>query len=146
MCNLCSAHTQWSATNHIQTDPHQIRNLVGSSQDVSSYRIAGRPIEQIVTRLNALIMVLKTCKTRLCVYPWEALHPDGDVSNLKEALHDRFDTFYQDQSQMWFLDCPTGYFAEVEQQQPVKPFSRGLYVQRPQFDWTRHWQHFTENS
>jgi N-acetylglucosamine-6-sulfatase len=64
-------------------------------------------------------MVLKTCKGEVCTQPWAALHPSGDVQTLGQAFHPRFDALYAVQPQMWFADCPLGYFAEKENQSPV---------------------------
>lgn len=86
-------------------------------------------------------MVLKTCKDRVCTHPWEVLHPEDSVRSLKHALQERFDVFYDHQPRMWFSECPTGYFAEVESQEPVSTFGPGL--QKQGFDWVNHWQHFT---
>lgn len=93
-------------------------------------------------------MVLKTCKDEICTQPWRILHPHEEVSNLAQALHERFDSFYEKQPQMWFSECPLAYIAEVENQNPVvahKEWS-ALNVQgkkNAKIDWSRHWQHFT---
>jgi hypothetical protein len=123
-----------------QSDPYQTNNLADVTAS-AEYRIAGRPLNQILTRLNALIMVLKTCKNRVCTHPWEVLHPGGSVYSLKHALNERFDAFYGEQPQMWFSECPLGYFAEVENQEPVSTFGPGLRKQG--FDWANHWHYFT---
>lgn len=127
-----------------QSDPAQTQNLLSSDHGPSEYHIATRRLEQIQPRLNALVMVLKTCVGRTCTHPWEKLHPDGSVRNLKQALGHHFDDFYREQPAMWFTDCPSGYFAEVENQDPVTAFvGGGLQVQKPGFNWDNHWQYFT---
>ncbi|KAJ4245524.1 hypothetical protein NW762_014033 [Fusarium torreyae] len=125
------------------SDPFQTRNLAADSQTSLDYQILGRPLTKILTRLNALIMVLKTCKGRVCTHPWETLHPDGSIIGLHHAAHEQYDSFYQHQPTMWFSECPEAYIAEVENQEDVKPFTQEMIVQRPGFDWTKHWQHFT---
>ncbi|KAH8660574.1 alkaline-phosphatase-like protein [Xylariales sp. PMI_506] len=124
-------------------DPYQTQNLAATDKGQPSYQIAGRPLVTILTRLNALIMVLKTCKGRTCTHPWETLHPDGHVDSLKHALNPRFDRFYSEQPTMWFSECPMAYIAENENQQPVNRYSEELRIQGAGFDWGRHWQHFT---
>ena len=127
----------------MKDDPHQTKNLVEVDDTSSPYQLAGRALEEVLTRLNALVMVLKTCRGTTCSRPWESLHPDGSIWTLKQALDPRLDSFYHDQPQMWFLDCPSAYFAEWENQEPVITDIGGLHVQDTGFDWRNHWQHFT---
>ncbi|KAF7557311.1 hypothetical protein G7Z17_g832 [Cylindrodendrum hubeiense] len=130
-------------TNETELFDLKTNNLATTINNVSKYQIAGRPLDQILARLNALIMVLKTCKNRVCTHPWESLHPDGNIQSLKQALNERFDEFYDGQPQMWFSDCPLGYFFEVENQDPVQTFAETPKLQKQGFDWVNHWQHFT---
>ncbi|KAH8673257.1 alkaline-phosphatase-like protein [Ilyonectria robusta] len=127
----------------LKADQYQVQNLAAPGSNPSAYQIAGRPLDQILTRLNALIMVLKTCKDRVCTYPWESLHPDGSVQSLKQSLNGRFDEFYSNQPQMWFSDCSLGYFMEAENQDPVRAFETTPKLQKQGFDWVNHWHHFT---
>lgn len=87
-------------------------------------------------------MVLKTCVGRVCTHPWEKLHPDGSVRSLNQALSHHFDNFYLEQPTMWFKDCPTGYFAEIENQDSVKTFGTRFQAQGAGLNWDRHWEHF----
>lgn len=80
-------------------------------------------MDAILTRLNSLVMVLKTCKDRTCTHPWEVLHPDGSIQSLAEALNSQYDEFYSGQPVMWFSDCPRGYLLTGENQDPVSVFS-----------------------
>jgi hypothetical protein len=141
MCHR--AKKRENVPNDDQSDPHQTLNIAASSKLRSEYQLSGRPLEQVLLRLNALIMVLKTCKGQTCIRPWTSLHPDGSVNSLKLALQKRFDDFYESQPQMWFLECPAAYIAEVENQEPVSAFAGRLNKQEAGFDWTRHWQYFT---
>ncbi|KIW98608.1 uncharacterized protein Z519_00269 [Cladophialophora bantiana CBS 173.52] len=107
----------------------------------SAYKIAGRPLEQILPRLDALMMVLKTCKDKVCLYPWRTLHPDGKVYDLVDAPDEKFDAFYEAQPKMSFTSCPDAYYLEVENQEPVKPWvdtqEAGQGVTRQhEFDYT----------
>lgn len=75
----------------------------------------GRPLSQVLTRLDALTMVLKTCKSEGCVKPWSLLHPAGDVRNLKDAVHRKFDDFYEkDVPKVKYDHCAQGFFLELE--------------------------------
>lgn len=142
VCKYDEMCTSWELT-IFKSDQYQIQNLAAPGNKPPAYQIAGRPLDQILTRLNALIMVLKTCKDRLCTYPWESLHPDGSVRSLKQALNGRFDEFYSNQPQMWFSDCSLGYFMEAENQDPVRAFETTPKLQKQAYDWVNHWHHFT---
>jgi len=82
----------------------------------------GFPIERLQTRLDALLMVLKSCKGEVCVKPWETLHPLGDVHTLKHAMNPEFDTFYASQPKISFSECGLGYFPRIEGPQRALPF------------------------
>lgn len=70
---------------------------------------------KVIARLDSLLFVLKSCKGRTCVRPWEALHPQGNVANLHDALGKRFDVFYeQQQKKVRFDRCELGYIVDAE--------------------------------
>lgn len=113
----------------------------------SAFEIAGRSLTQIIPRLDALMMVLKTCKDKVCVHPWRTLHPDGKVNDLKEALDQKYDSFYEEQPKMSFSSCLDAYYLENENQAAVKSWEEsqdgaGLTSQ-PEFDYAMHWQLLT---
>jgi N-acetylglucosamine-6-sulfatase len=91
-----------------------MHNLLASDSDLSTLRVAGRPLQEVVSRLNALTMVLKSCKRSSCTHPWRALHPDGNVSTLSESLDRRFDEFYATQPRVSFTKCELGFISESE--------------------------------
>jgi hypothetical protein len=65
------------------------------TKPVSNYKLLGHPYGKVVARLDALLLVLKTCKQDSCVDPWKSLHPAGNVKNLKDAMSSRYDHFYE---------------------------------------------------
>ncbi|OTA23130.1 hypothetical protein BTJ68_14268 [Hortaea werneckii EXF-2000] len=71
-------------------------------------------IPRLISRLDTLLIVLKTCKGRQCTHPWEVLHPEGDVQDLHDALNSDFDEFYEVQQRVYFEKCEKGYIAESE--------------------------------
>lgn len=71
-------------------------------------------ISKLLDRLDALTMVLKTCKGRSCTHPWEVLHPAQDVRSLKDAMNDKYDKFYAQQQKVKFERCEKGYILESE--------------------------------
>lgn len=77
---------------------------------------------QIRARLNALMMVLKSCKGSVCTLPWFQLHPDGAVKNLTAALAQRFDDFYANQPKVAFDRCEMGYIRAAEGPQNANVF------------------------
>jgi hypothetical protein len=109
-----------------------MRNLFSDEYKTLSedLRIAGRPFKQIVARLDALMMVLKSCKRRSCTHPWETLHPNGNVATLTSSLNARFDTFYHKQPKVYFTRCELGYIKDAEGPMDVVPDG-----QRSQNQW-----------
>lgn len=75
----------------------------------------GYPIGKVLTRLNGLMMVLKSCKGKDCIYPWNVIHPQDDVSTIREAMDPKFDDFYEDEMpQVSYDHCTQGYYVELE--------------------------------
>ncbi|KAK0385072.1 hypothetical protein NLU13_7550 [Sarocladium strictum] len=96
----------------LNTDPYQINNLL--AVDSTATHASGHPIEKIVSRLDSLLYVLKSCKSQTCVRPWEALHPLGNVATLADALSSRFDDFYATQQRVHFEYCALGQLPAAE--------------------------------
>ena len=102
----------------IRTDPGQMHNLHGSSGQLSNFDIA-----KLETRLDALLLVLKSYKGKQCIKPWATMHPQGDVQSLKDALNEKFDHFYNRQPKVAFTSCAEGFLRELEGPQDAVPFS-----------------------
>lgn len=95
--------------------------------------ILGLPVSKVISRIDSLLFVLKTCKSESCVKPWRALHPKGDVTNLKDALSSRFDDFYEvQQKKVSFDRCERGYLLDAEGPQ----FDRDGLVLRSGIPWS----------
>lgn len=72
-------------------------------------------LSPLVYRLDALLMVLKTCDGRQCTHPWESLFPGGGVHSLSDALNPQYDEFFQQSiERVRFQKCERGYIAESE--------------------------------
>lgn len=72
----------------------------------------GRPIELLVQRLDAVVLVLKTCIGDQCRWPWKQLHPNGQVNTLTDALDPQYDSFYAHTykvAQVGWEECYWGY-------------------------------------
>lgn len=97
-----------------QDDPGQLKNLLGSHADTSR-ALLGTSSSRVAARLDALLFVLKSCKGRTCIEPWQALHPVGNVNNLHDALSPKFDDFYEDkQKKVKYDRCEAGYIVDAE--------------------------------
>jgi N-acetylglucosamine-6-sulfatase len=109
-----------------QSDPLQLHNLLPRG-DASP---ADRDLTLLTNRIDALMMVLKSCKEQSCISPWESLHPDGLVSSLADALDEQYDDFYDHQTKVSYTRCERGYIIESEGPQEFDVFGRsGIHVQ-----------------
>jgi hypothetical protein len=95
-------------------DPYQVNNLLkANNQEVV---VLGYPMSKVIPRLDALLMVLKSCHGSECIKPWDTLHPDGSVASLKDALNQEFDSFYESQPKVSFGRC--AYYYEIDAEGP----------------------------
>ncbi|GAP82336.2 putative arylsulfatase [Rosellinia necatrix] len=98
----------------LTVDPGQMTNLLHPDED-SSVTLLGLPLYKVVQRLDSLLFVLKSCRAQTCIRPWPALHPSGNVENLKDALSPRYDAFYETETQKIKFDrCEMGYILDAE--------------------------------
>ncbi|KAI8882863.1 alkaline phosphatase-like protein [Backusella circina FSU 941] len=72
-------YAAWCTGEHgfydLKEDPYELRNIYNSVNI------------QLVNRLDALLVVLKTCRAETCRDPWRVLHPnDENVKTLADAL------------------------------------------------------------
>ncbi|KAL2891026.1 Arylsulfatase [Ceratocystis lukuohia] len=111
----------------LATDPYQIANLLHSSTSSAKPTLFSVPIQKLVERLDALLLVLKSCQGRTCVEPWKSLHPQGNVQKLGDALSPRFDQFYADQVRVKYDHCESGvgvFFGAVQSNSNNRDLSR----------------------
>ncbi|KAK1753397.1 arylsulfatase-like protein [Echria macrotheca] len=111
-------YSVWCNNEHelydLKTDPYQLHNLL-HPDEAAPTEILGVPFAKVVSRLDSLLFVLKSCKGQTCTRPWQALHPTGNVQNLKDALAQRFDHFYGEQQKRVSYDrCELGYILDAE--------------------------------
>jgi len=122
----CSLDPLSASLTVLQEDPYQLSNLypTNHSATFSFSATSSTNLFHLLPRLDSLILVLKTCKTRSCTHPWEVLHPEGDVKTLHDALHKKFDHFYEtEQERVSFTKCEKGYILESEGAIGAKSFS-----------------------
>ena len=106
-----------------QTDPYEMNNLYSHHNQP---HILGYPLHHVLSRLDSLLLVLKSCEGQTCVKPWSVLHPDGSVDTLRDALNPRFNTFYQTQPKVAFDRCEDGYIVDAEGPQAGLFYRDGL--------------------
>ena len=82
----------------------------------------GRPEKQLFNRLDAILMVTKSCKQDSCRNPWKKIFPKGQVSTLGAAMEKKYDKFFADQPKVSFKNCKSGFVVANEGPQHVRPF------------------------
>ena len=127
-------YSVWCTNQHelydMAADPGQMNNLYQNytsslearednhylfKLDVFEPAAAAYPVKRLESRLDALLLVLKSCKADTCTRPWRALHPAGDVSTLAQAMDAKFDDFYeQKQHRVSYNYCDAGYIVAAE--------------------------------
>jgi N-acetylglucosamine-6-sulfatase len=113
----------------VTRDPSQMHNYHDPHHTPSQihYDLLGRSFKHVMNRLDALLMVTKSCKGWECHEPWRVLHPDGSVVTLGDALHKSFDAFYEGQPRVSFSSCVKGHVISEEGPQDVTPWQRGVH-------------------
>ena len=86
-------------------------------------RYYGRSEQQLFDRLDALLMVSKSCVEDSCRNPWGVLFPSGQVNNLTEAMRSDYDTFFTDQPKVSFTSCIQNHWVGAEGPQDVNVFA-----------------------
>ena len=94
---------------------------VNATGDGATYY--GRSESELVSRLDALLMVMKGCKQDTCREPWNELFPDGSVTSLETAMGERYDSFFENQPKVTFSSCPAGHIIAEEGPQEVLAFT-----------------------
>lgn len=127
--NYSIYYSVWCTNEHelydMLADEYQMDNLLAGSRDINTVpakNMMGRPLQQVVARLDALMMVLKSCVGTECTDPWLQLHPHGKVMTLQDALASKYDHFYMSQPKVSFSACKLGYLREYEGPQTIMRF------------------------
>ncbi|KAH0439685.1 sulfatase [Colletotrichum camelliae] len=113
-------YSVWCTNEHelydMTTDPGQLHNLLHDDEAALAAHatVLGYPLQKLIPRLDSLLFVLKSCKGSTCSQPWRALHPQGNVASLREALSPRFDEFYVQQARVAFDRCELGHLVDAE--------------------------------
>lgn len=89
----------------------------------------GYNISNVMARLDAVLLVLKSCQGETCIKPWGVLHPDGSVQNLLDAMDAKYDDFYRDQFKVSFDRCEYGYVIDAEGPQDALVYRNGYALE-----------------
>jgi hypothetical protein len=110
----------------------------------SKHKILGVSMERLQHRLDALLLVTKTCKGKTCRRQWEALHPNGEVKTLANALDSKFDHFYKKQNKVKWVQCDRGY--RIENEMPIEYLAFGDHtsVEGRNREAIANWEMFTD--
>ena len=93
-----------------------MNNLVATRNSTSTIALgsANFKLSALKDRLDALILILKTCKGKTCRDPWSELLPNTEISTLLEAMDTKFDEHFAAMPKIGFSRCEDGYIAESE--------------------------------
>jgi N-acetylglucosamine-6-sulfatase len=87
----------------------------------------GRPVEQLFSRLDALLLVLKRCKRESCRNAYSVLFPEGQASNLTQAMSSKYDAFFAGQPKVSFAECIPGHIIALEGPQDAYVYTEYIY-------------------
>lgn len=126
-------YSVWCTGEHefydLKNDPYQMKNLYS---DVHS---------QTINRLDALLVVLKSCRAETCRDPWRILHPNNkNVKTLKDALHKKYDAHYSQFRKIQFEECLNFYAAANESPVIGQHFISNVTENHPRRSTQQHFQ------
>lgn len=81
-------------------DPYELRPVAANSSAAAA---------RLASRLDGLLLLLKTCVGDACRAPWSVLHPGGAVRSLADALDPRYDLYYASLPSVRFEGCADHY-------------------------------------
>lgn len=100
----------------------QMNNRLAADPKGEALQYFGRSEDELISRLDALLMVTKSCKQDSCRVPWGTLFPAGQVTDLETAMNSQYDTFFANQPKVTFSECRSGYIVSAEGPQNVTAF------------------------
>ena len=94
-------YSTWCTGEHefydMSKDSQQMHNLLLPDLKSNASQYYDRPQSELINRLDALLMVTKSCKQDTCRNPWNVMFPKGQVSNILDAMNPSYDTFFTNQ-------------------------------------------------
>ncbi|KAI1844708.1 hypothetical protein JX266_009164 [Neoarthrinium moseri] len=117
-------YSVWCTNEHdlydMTSDPYQLNNVFKdgfNSNSSSNIVVRGTsvPVSRLASRLDGLLMVLKSCSGISCRDPWGTLDPTGRITSLLAALSPEYDEFFNGEiPRISFDECKAGYLVEFE--------------------------------
>lgn len=95
---------------NISADAYEMTNLARADNISTAH-------QRVINRLNALLMVTKSCEQERCRDPWAQLVPDNSSStlySLVQALDPAYDAFFEDFEKVQFDTCMQYQYAPNE--------------------------------
>ncbi|GAA6050414.1 hypothetical protein JCM3770_004026 [Rhodotorula araucariae] len=92
----------------LNADPDQMHNLALNPLHPASFTA------RLHTRLDALLLVLKSCSGDSCRNPWGVIFRDGKVRSLKAALDEQYDAYFEDLPRVRYSECRLGFHSKLE--------------------------------
>ena len=114
-------------TDGAKTDPYQVKNLQKSEHE--SVKILRHLTLRIISRLDTLLIMLKSCRGSQCIKSWDLLHPDSLVTSLTDTIDPIHDGFYESQPKVSFSHCAYGYKIEAEGPQEALSYRNGYKLE-----------------
>jgi hypothetical protein len=68
----------------------------------------------LATRLDGLLLVVKSCAGASCREPWGALDPTGAITSLSDALKTQYDGYFESLPRVFYSECEPAYFISAE--------------------------------
>ncbi len=116
----------------MNADEQQMNNLLGSNPKTNSSMLYyGRSTSELIDRLDAILIITKSCKQDACRNPWGVLFPKGQVSSLQDAMDTQYDSFFAQQPKVQFDKCTSGYIASKELPTHANLFGGGQVLLGP---------------
>jgi len=106
----------------MKTDAQQMHNRLAEHPTGRSIEYYNRTEQELFNRLDALLMVTKSCKMDSCRDPWMTLFPGGEVTDIQTAMNTTYDTFFENQPKISFSSCVKGHVVSQEGPQEVMAF------------------------
>lgn len=105
-------------------DPHQVNNLLADLNEAGRFApfdstINGTSIVPVhlqkrLDRLDALLLILKTCVGETCTNPHAALFKNGGVKSFAQASEPQYDEFFASIPKVRFKECALGFQSRLE--------------------------------
>lgn len=89
-----------------------MNNLIADlNNDVSTayYKSSSSQSHRVASRMDALLLYLKTCKGVGCRTSWDHLFPYGEVTSMAQAVDTKYDNYFDRLPKVQLQGCDNGY-------------------------------------